>query len=175
MAEVKKGKLKLCQVELEAATSRRTMAESKVADIDLFKSLEALNEEIRDTLPWTGPGKADSPGSSQISAAVSPGNRKVTLSSLSELSTISLNLFILQEIASSLSFKASSNGRSFLDGPTTSAGAASFHTSIFQTSIELSDEEDKRARARMPMKTLEEIEDEVRCKRRAVEVTHRST
>ena len=98
MAEDKQG---LCQVELEAATSRRTMAESKVADIDLFKSLEALNEEIRDTLPWTGPGKADSPGSSQISAAVSPGNRKVKLPSSSELlmSSISLHLFILQGIA----------------------------------------------------------------------------
>ena len=33
----------------------RSLADSKDLQIDVFKSLESLNEEIRSTLPWTTP------------------------------------------------------------------------------------------------------------------------
>merc|ERR1719210_3178843 len=66
----------------------------KLADnveLDVVKSLESLNEEIRDTLPWTtpAPGKAESPTSSQGS----------------------------QDMTKARSNVAASNGKSFLEEP----------------------------------------------------------
>lgn len=52
----------LARVEIDDKTSRpiKEVKETKVDEIDLFKSLESLNEEIRQTLPWTTPAKEDS-------------------------------------------------------------------------------------------------------------------
>merc|ERR1719264_2482369 len=60
-------------------------------EMDVVKSLESLNEEIQDTLPWTtpAPGKADSPTSSQGS----------------------------QEMTKARSKPPASNGKSFLEAP----------------------------------------------------------
>jgi len=60
-------------------------------ELDVVKSLESLNEEIRDTLPWTtpAPGKVESPTSSQGS----------------------------QDMTKARSTVAASNGKSFLEAP----------------------------------------------------------
>jgi len=69
-------------------------------EMDVVKSLESLNEEIRDTLPWTtpAPGKADSPTSSQGS----------------------------QEMTKPRSKPAASNGKSFLEDPAVKKPSSSF-------------------------------------------------
>jgi len=76
----------------------RSLADSKDLQIDVFKSLESLNEEIRSTLPWTTPqpDSADSPKTSRggrpLGGKASGGRSFLECSDTSMLTTSILDL-----------------------------------------------------------------------------------